>query len=574
MAFGTGPDNLSSFTEAMRIKSAGTVGIGTSAPVGRLMVAAADTSNTIGSATASINITNTDAAAFGRTSNLNFTVDDGSITTRRLATISAVYVGFGGGGTEGALAFATQFNGSLNERMRIDSSGNIAVGTTNPGIWRLRIDSGATEKLRLYNTVGNGNTIDFLDQSWQAQIVGTAGNLLFNTGGTTERMRIDGSGNVGIGTTAPSARLSIVPTSNPTSATGDLQTAIGEATNNGGYQIRMGYTSTYQGVINVIAGGGGAELLLNPSGGAVGIGTSSPGAKLEVSSTSAGATIEVLRLNNPGAGANTAAQLKFVAAGSNYGTITGGYGAAAPQMTFNLPAGGNYVWQGTSTEQMRLDTSGNLGIGTSAPSAPLDISANLSTFSPTGNSIARLTNTNALGQSPLDFFIGGTLRGRVRSDYVGNMNYVTNGGAHYFFVGGDSGVGLLATAIATNGNVGIGTTAPGYKLAVVGTLEVTAVKEGVFTITDGAINLDPNNGSIQLWTLGASRTPGQANWATGQSITLMIDDGAAYAVTWSTLAVVWKTNGGTAPTLNTSGFTIITLWKVGTTIYGARVGDA
>jgi len=99
--------------------------------------------------------------------------------------------------------------------------------------------------------------------------------------------------------------------------------------------------------------------------------------------------------------------------------------------------------------------------------------------------------------------------------------------------------------------------------------------EEVFAITDGTtVNLDPNNGSIQTWTLGANRTPGQANWAAGQSITLMIDDGSAYTVTWSTLAVVWETDGGTAPTLATSGYTVIVLWKVGTTIYGARVGDA
>jgi hypothetical protein len=99
--------------------------------------------------------------------------------------------------------------------------------------------------------------------------------------------------------------------------------------------------------------------------------------------------------------------------------------------------------------------------------------------------------------------------------------------------------------------------------------------EEVFAISDGAtVNLDPNNGSIQTWTLGANRTPGQANWAAGQSITLMIDDGSAFTITWTTLAVVWKTDGGSAPTLQTTGFTVIVLWKVGTTIYGARVGDA
>jgi hypothetical protein len=99
--------------------------------------------------------------------------------------------------------------------------------------------------------------------------------------------------------------------------------------------------------------------------------------------------------------------------------------------------------------------------------------------------------------------------------------------------------------------------------------------EEVFAITDGAgFALDPNNGSIQTITLGANRTPTQANWAAGQSITLQVDDGSAYTLDWSTLAVVWLTDGGTAPTLNLTGFTVIVLWKVGTTIYGARVGDA
>ena len=97
--------------------------------------------------------------------------------------------------------------------------------------------------------------------------------------------------------------------------------------------------------------------------------------------------------------------------------------------------------------------------------------------------------------------------------------------------------------------------------------------EDVYAIVDGAsVDLDPANGTVQTWTLGASRSPTATSFASGQSLTLMIDDGTAYAITWP--SVTWKTNGGTAPTLNTSGITAIQLWKVGTTIYGARVGDA
>ena len=84
---------------------------------------------------------------------------------------------------------------------------------------------------------------------------------------------------------------------------------------------------------------------------------------------------------------------------------------------------------------------------------------------------------------------------------------------------------------------------------------------------------------MQLITLGASRTPKATNFANGESVTLMVNDGTAYTLTWtdSTFGgsgVVWKTDGGVAPTLNTTGYTVIVLWKVAGQVYGARVGDA
>jgi hypothetical protein len=110
--------------------------------------------------------------------------------------------------------------------------------------------------------------------------------------------------------------------------------------------------------------------------------------------------------------------------------------------------------------------------------------------------------------------------------------------------------------------------------AIIGT-----ILEDVFTITDGAaFEIDPGNGSIQLITLGASRTPKATNFVAGESVTLMVDDGTAYTLTWSDSTfggsgVVWKTDSGSAPTLNTTGYTVIVLWKVSTQVYGARVGN-
>jgi hypothetical protein len=98
----------------------------------------------------------------------------------------------------------------------------------------------------------------------------------------------------------------------------------------------------------------------------------------------------------------------------------------------------------------------------------------------------------------------------------------------------------------------------------------TGYTETVYAITDsGSVVINPANGTIQTWTLGANRSP-SITMSAGQSLTLMVDDGTAYAVTWP--SVTWV--GGVAPTLPTTGYGVIVLWKVGTTVYGSYVGAA
>jgi len=106
---------------------------------------------------------------------------------------------------------------------------------------------------------------------------------------------------------------------------------------------------------------------------------------------------------------------------------------------------------------------------------------------------------------------------------------------------------------------------------VVITDELTAksIKETVNAMSAAAsVALDPTLGGIQTITLGQATTFTLSNWASGHRMTLMIDDGSNYAVTWPTMQ--WA--GGVAPTLATSGYNTIELWYVGSTLYGAYVG--
>jgi hypothetical protein len=96
------------------------------------------------------------------------------------------------------------------------------------------------------------------------------------------------------------------------------------------------------------------------------------------------------------------------------------------------------------------------------------------------------------------------------------------------------------------------------------------LKETVFTLgTTGSIALDPANGSIQSSVLTGDPTFTDSLEA-GQTIVLMLENGASYVVTWPT--ITWVTSGGNvAPTL-TAKDTLV-FWKVSTTLYGAYVGS-
>lgn len=170
--------------------------------------------------------------------------------------------------------------------------------------------------------------------------------------------------------------------------------------------------------------------------------------------------------------------------------------------------------------------------------------------------IQTLTN-KTLVTPTLDPSPSGTTFGRIGFDISGDMSY------------GDGSERIVVDTTKAQTLTNKTLTSPTITSAVLN----NGYTEGVFAVTGTTPALSPTNGSIQTWTLTANSTPTQGTWVAGQSITLMVNDTAsAFTVNWTSLPVTWV--GGTAPTLAPGGgFTVIVLWEVGTTIYGALTGQ-
>ena len=220
---------------------------------------------------------------------------------------------------------------------------------------------------------------------------GSPSQLAFWTynGGWGERMRISNVGNVGIGTIAPRSALSII-TPNPTTPATATQLTIGETSNNSAYGLALGYYytgSAYQGVIQATAGVPSA-LLLNPSGGNVGIGTAASPSLLTLSYASAvvnspDASRTLLMRVSDAPAADIGPQIGF--GGASYGSTTpytyatiagrkeGSATAYIGYLQFSVNGDGN----GALYERMRITSAGNVGIGKTAPGYALDVAGDV-----------------------------------------------------------------------------------------------------------------------------------------------------------------------------------------------------
>jgi hypothetical protein len=134
--------------------------------------------------------------------------------------------------------------------------------------------------------------------------------------------------------------------------------------------------------------------------------------------------------------------------------------------------------------------------------------------------------------------------------------------------------GVTATATEINlldGVTGNLVTEAGTQTLTNKTLTAAFLQDGLAIDTEtadwtGGVTLDPANGLLQEINLIGDVTGVTDNLADGESVILHIDDGTAYTITWPT--ITWVSGDGSAPTLQTDVDTVITVWKVGTTLYG------
>lgn len=171
-----------------------------------------------------------------------------------------------------------RFNTGSTERLRIDTSGNVGIGTTTPTAQGLSVlKSGATDS---GVQVGNGTASTYLTQSADGNFYlynyGAYG-LLFGTSGV-EKMRLDASGNLGIGTT-PAYKLDVDHGGSPVrfrnGTTGFGSIALGgsaTATNN--YQLASDGSGNF--IIYRGNPGAGTERVRIDSNGNLGVGSTAP----------------------------------------------------------------------------------------------------------------------------------------------------------------------------------------------------------------------------------------------------------------------------------------------------------
>jgi hypothetical protein len=260
----------------------------------------------------------------------------------------------------GADQVAVATNGT--GRLFVDASGNVSIGSAlDQALNVQRVGANAYARftdntVNAYVGVNNANAL------FDAAYVASNHPIRFITN-STEKLRITSAGLVGIGTSSPNTNLEVVATRTISSVDSFGQLVVKTTSGATGNMLNIGVdeTNSRSFIQSLTRGTSPRSLLLNPYGGNVGIGSTSPTKKLQVEDTSATSTSPF---------ANVIA--RFVGAASNGDSniqLSNGVNASA---NIGIAGGANLYFGLNGTERARIDSSGRLLVGTSSAIAVAD----------------------------------------------------------------------------------------------------------------------------------------------------------------------------------------------------------